>query len=339
VENGIAGDRRKGYYSYDIGAWHVIALNSNCDNAGGCRAGSAQEQWLRQDLAANPVACTLAYWHHPRFSSGGHGSDSTFEAFWQALYDHDADLILVGHDHDYERFAPQTPTGARDDARGIREIVVGTGGVGHSGFLAVRPNSEVRSRTTFGALQVTLKPTAYSWQFLAIPGSSFADSGTTGCHGTPGRLAFTPVADARIEAANAAANYGRDTVLAAGGTPSRKSLLRFVVSGVGSRAVSSVKLRLYAVGPSAAGGTVSIVRDSSWSESAVTWESAPAFGAPIQSIGATAAGTWLETDVTSQVRGDGTYSFGLSSEQPGGTEYVSREGAAWNAPRLIVDLQ
>ena len=100
-----AGDPRKGYYSFDVGRWHLIALNSNCSAVGGCGAGSPQEQWLRRDLAAHPAACTLAYWHHPRFSSGLHGSDSTYTAFWQALYDAGADVVLSGHDHDYERFA------------------------------------------------------------------------------------------------------------------------------------------------------------------------------------------------------------------------------------------
>ncbi len=97
----------KGYYSFDLGGWHLVALNSNCSAVGGCGTGSPQEQWLRADLAAHPATCTLAFWHHPRFSSGLHGSDSTYTAFWQALYDANADVVLVGHDHDYERFAPQ----------------------------------------------------------------------------------------------------------------------------------------------------------------------------------------------------------------------------------------
>ncbi|HEY5873045.1 MAG TPA: metallophosphoesterase, partial [Gaiellaceae bacterium] len=123
-----AGDPTTGYYSYGLGNWHVVALNSNCAAVGGCDAGSTQERWLRADLAAHPSRCTLAYWHHPRYSSGWHGSDSSYVAFWQALVDADADLVLVGHDHDYERFAPQDAGGRRDLERGIREFVVGTGG-------------------------------------------------------------------------------------------------------------------------------------------------------------------------------------------------------------------
>ncbi|HET6622980.1 MAG TPA: Calx-beta domain-containing protein, partial [Gaiellaceae bacterium] len=103
-----AGDPAKGYYSYDLGGWHLVALNSSCSEVGGCGAGSRQERWLRADLAASSAPCTLAYWHHPRFSSGSHGSDPSYEAFWRALYEAGADVVLVGHDHDYERFAPQT---------------------------------------------------------------------------------------------------------------------------------------------------------------------------------------------------------------------------------------
>ena len=123
-----AGDPAKGYYSFDLAGWHIVALNSNCSFVGGCGVGSPQEQWLRADLAAHPASCTLAYWHHPRFSSGEHGSDSTYTPFFQALYDANADLVLVGHDHDYERFAPQTASGTLDLARGIRQFVVGSGG-------------------------------------------------------------------------------------------------------------------------------------------------------------------------------------------------------------------
>src|SRR5439155_8251847 len=123
-----AGDSQKGYYSYDLGSWHVISLNSNCADVGGCDAGSPQEQWLRADLASRSNACTLAYWHHPRFSSGiTHGSDPRTQALWDALYDFHADVVLNGHEHNYERFAPQSPTGAADP-NGIREFVVGTGG-------------------------------------------------------------------------------------------------------------------------------------------------------------------------------------------------------------------
>src|SRR5206468_10877660 len=123
------GDPAKGYYSYELGAWHIVVINSNCAQVGGCQAGSPQERWLRADLAAHPAACTLAYWHHPRFSSGSnHGSSSALQPIWQALYDANADVVLSGHEHNYERFAPQDPAGRADAGRGIREFVVGTGG-------------------------------------------------------------------------------------------------------------------------------------------------------------------------------------------------------------------
>ena len=176
-----AGDPTKGYYSYELGNWHVVALNSNCAAVGGCDAGSAQERWLRADLAAHPSHCTLAYWHHPRYSSGRHGSDSSYVAFWQALVDADADLVLVGHDHDYERFAPQDAGGRRDLERGIREFVVGTGGKNLRPFTRVSPNSEARDATSLGVLELTLGANAYEWRFRAAVGS-FTDSGSASCH-------------------------------------------------------------------------------------------------------------------------------------------------------------
>ncbi len=176
-----AGDPTKGYYSYGLGNWHVVALNSNCAAVGGCDAGSAQERWLRADLAAHPSRCTLAYWHHPRYSSGRHGSDSSYVAFWQALVDADADLVLVGHDHDYERFAPQDAGGRRDLERGIREFVVGTGGKNLRPFTRVSPNSEARDATSLGVLELTLGANAYEWRFRAAVGS-FTDSGSASCH-------------------------------------------------------------------------------------------------------------------------------------------------------------
>jgi len=167
-----------GYYSYDLGGWHVVVIDSNVAMG----AGSAQEQWLRADLAAHPAACTLAYWHHPRFSSGPHGSDAASQPIWQALYDAGADLVLSGHDHDYERFAPQDPAGNADPARGIREFVVGTGGKSHYGLSTSRPNSEVFDGGTFGVLELTLRAGGYDWRFVPVAGQTFTDSGSGGCH-------------------------------------------------------------------------------------------------------------------------------------------------------------
>jgi acid phosphatase type 7 len=178
-----AGDPKTGYYSYDLGTWHVIVLNSECTQVGGCEAGSPEEKWLRADLAAHPAGCTLAYFHKPRFSSGlNHGNDPEVGAFWQALYDANAELILNGHDHDYERFAPQDPNGNSDPKRGIREFVVGTGGKNHRKFGIHKSNSEVRNNDAFGVLKLTLKTTGYDWKFIPEAGKTFTDSGSGSCH-------------------------------------------------------------------------------------------------------------------------------------------------------------
>jgi chitodextrinase len=177
-----AGLPGQGYYSFDIGAWHLVMLNSSCSQAGGCGATSPQGKWLRADLAAHTNICTLAFWHIPLFSSGGRASSNS-KSFWDALYTADADVVLAGHDHIYERFAPQTPSGAADPVRGIREFVVGTGGSNWTSIASVKPNSEVRNDRSFGILRLTLHPTSYDWQFVPAAGSTFTDSGTTQCHG------------------------------------------------------------------------------------------------------------------------------------------------------------
>jgi acid phosphatase type 7 len=178
-----AGDPKTGYYSYELGTWHVIVLNSECQDVGGCEAGSPEEKWLRADLAAHPATCTLAYWHKPLFSSGSaHGNDLTVKPLFQALYEANADVVIGGHDHDYERFAPQKPDGTADPERGIREFVVGTGGKNHRPFGSPKPNSELRDATAFGVLKLTLKPNAYDWQFISEEGKSFTDSGSGSCH-------------------------------------------------------------------------------------------------------------------------------------------------------------
>jgi hypothetical protein len=185
---GTAGNPSLGYYSYDIGTWHVIALNSNCATGagwrpGGCAAGSAQEQWLRQDLAAHAKRCTLAYWHHPRYSTG-HGGDSIFMAdIWQALYTARADVVLSGHSHDYERFAKQNNAATGETVTGLRQFVVGTGGVNFGAVPQARhPYSQVLQNSSFGVLKLTLRPSSYDWQFLPMAGHSFTDSGTGFCH-------------------------------------------------------------------------------------------------------------------------------------------------------------
>jgi acid phosphatase type 7 len=177
-----AGVPTKGYYSFDVGGWHLVALNSNCGAVGGCSQSSPQGRWLRADLAANPASCTLAYWHHPRFTSGLHGNDTRFDGFWRILYAANADVVLVGHDHHYERFAPQTPAARGDPKRGIREFVVGTGGRSHYPSATIRANSEVRNSNTFGVLALTLRANSYDWRFVPEAGKTFTDVGSGSCH-------------------------------------------------------------------------------------------------------------------------------------------------------------
>jgi len=178
----VAGDPAQGWYSYDLGGWHVVSLNSQCSFIGGCGVGSPQESWLRADLAAHRKPCTLAYWHHPLFSGGQVGNEPDMVPLWQALYENDADLVLAGHAHNYQRFAPQNALGVADPARGLREFVVGTGGHPTLHPVAAIANTEVVNNTTWGALKLTLRNSGYDWQFVPVAGATFTDSGSTSCH-------------------------------------------------------------------------------------------------------------------------------------------------------------
>jgi acid phosphatase type 7 len=180
-----AGDSAKGYYSFELGQWHVIALNSNDGSCLAVPCGPTSEQvtWLKEDLAANKKKCTLAFWHHPRFNSGSrHGNNHEMSAFWDALYAGGADVVLNGHEHLYERFDPQAPDAGADPTGGIREFLVGTGGVGFYAFAAPQPNSALREAATFGVLKLTLKPDSYDWEFVSVQPSMFTDTGSGSCH-------------------------------------------------------------------------------------------------------------------------------------------------------------
>ncbi|HEV2999793.1 MAG TPA: Ig-like domain-containing protein, partial [Solirubrobacteraceae bacterium] len=181
-----AGERGKGWYSYDLGAWHVVVLNSNCGQVGGCGAGSEQHAWLERDLAANAKACIGAYFHHPRFSAGSvHGSQEHVKPFWDVLYRYSAEFVLGGNDHNYQRFAQQTPDGQADPGRGIRQFVVGTGGTMHYPLGTPLPTTEVQHSGAFGALKLTLGTGSYQWQFVPQEGMSFTDAGTQACSPVP----------------------------------------------------------------------------------------------------------------------------------------------------------
>ncbi|MGH2720393.1 MAG: metallophosphoesterase, partial [Actinomycetota bacterium] len=177
---GRAGTRGKGYYSFDIGTWHVIALNSEKGRGGS----STQAEWLKADLAAHPNTCTLAYWHSPRFSSEGGHQTGSLDGLYTILYEGGADVLLTGHLHSYERFAPQDPD-ARPDPNGVRQFTVGTGGKSTTSNDGSAPNSE-RSGDDFGVLKMTLRPDAYAWEFVSTDDDGFSDTGSTACSGSAG---------------------------------------------------------------------------------------------------------------------------------------------------------
>ncbi len=172
---GLAG---LGYYSYDLGDWHIVSLNSNV----AANTGSPQERWLRSDLAANRTRCTAAYWHHPVFSSGPHGGSPHMWDIWRVLEEFGAEIAISGHDHTYERFAPQDLQGRADATRGIRQFVVGTGGASRYSFRSTAPNSEIRNNTAWGVLKLTPHADSYDWAFLPVAGGSFYDFGSGQCH-------------------------------------------------------------------------------------------------------------------------------------------------------------
>jgi hypothetical protein len=179
-----AGDPDKGYYSYELGAWHIVVLNSECVEVGGCEAASPQGLWLNEDLTQHPAGCTLAYFHKPLFSSGGkHGNDPEMKPLWDVLYHAGAEIVINGHDHDYERFAAQDPEGHLDAKHGIREFVVGSGGKNsHRQMGVAKPNSEARNDDAFGVLKLTLHSKGYDWEFVPEAGKTFKDSGSDSCH-------------------------------------------------------------------------------------------------------------------------------------------------------------
>jgi hypothetical protein len=338
----IAGEPDKGYYSYNLGSWHIIVLNSNIEVG----ARSEQVNWLREDLAAHPVACTLAYWHEPRFSSGDrHGSSKGIRPLWQVLYDHGADVVLNGHEHNYERFAPQDPEGSADPIRGIRQFVIGTGGRSFYPLTKSIANSEVQNDDTLGVLKLTLHADSYSWEFVPVAGGTFTDSGNAPCvthqsATTNDILIFMPVDDATIKSNSPDLNYGAADELQADNNPYDNFLIKFEVSGVRDRSVLSAKLRLYTVNKSNTGGEFYAVTDNSWSENNVTWNSAPLAGSTVlASLGAVEKDIWYEIDLSSLVLGDGTYTLRVSTTSPDGADYASKDGQAEFAPQLIVSVE
>lgn len=198
-----AGRRGQGYYRYQLGSWNIIVLNSNCSAVGGCYPGSRQARWLRGVLELHPAACTLAMWHAPRFNSGPHRDAPRMGWFWELLHRSGAEVVLNGHSHHYERFAPQDPAGSLDRQGGIRQFVVGTGGAALYAFTHVKPLSRVRI-VSHGVLKLRLREGSYAWRFIPADRDSRADAGSAECHTTSlasstpspspvGRSSLTPV--------------------------------------------------------------------------------------------------------------------------------------------------
>lgn len=357
-----AGEPGKGYYSYNLGSWHVVALNSEISMS----SSSAQVAWLKADLAANPAACTLAYWHKARWSSGYHGSSTSSNALVQALYDAGADVLLVGHDHDYERFAPQNPSSQLDTARGIRQFTVGTGGR----LVALKttaPNSEARSDQALGVLKLELHDGNYSWQFLPAAGATFTDSGSAACVGgtpppppsatatrsatptgipatptstpapgtptaTPASSIYLPVADARVKESSPTKNYAADPELQFddGAGERIASYLRFTLPYTPTRAI----LRLRSTSNASAKGPAVYRADDTWAENTITWANRPlVVGGPFAAFGAVVAGAWTEVDVTSAARA-GSFTLALIAQSTDGGAFASRETA--DKPQLII---
>ncbi len=229
-----AGDPTKGYFDTRVGAWHVIVLNSNCEEViGGCGAGSPQEQWLR---GCWPPAGLSARWPcgttPPSAQASSHRAFPTYQPFWQALYDYGAEVVMVGHDHLYERFGFQDPAGNADAVFGLRQFTVGTGGKSHQGFKAALPNSEVRNGQTYGVLKLTLHPDSYDWEFVPEAGKTFTDVGTSACHGAPPAPAPEPGPITRVGSTNGSTTTTPSLTLARpGGTATGQVMVASVVSG------------------------------------------------------------------------------------------------------------
>jgi hypothetical protein len=369
-----AGTRGQGYYSYDVGAWHIIALNTACQKVpGGCGPGSPQEQWLRADLAAHPADCTLAYFHKPRFSSGP--DNTTVDSFWRDLYAADAEIVLGGDRHMYERFAPQDPDGVADPTpngtRGIREFIVGTGGKNLGSIGDVQANSQVRAKT-FGVLKLTLHAGSYDWNFVPAAGQSFTDAGHTDCSSAtpapttttssttttsttsttttsttttttlpPSGQTFTADKDTFVSAGAPTTNYGGGTNLQVR-SGARIGFIGFSVQGAAGVPKHAI-LRLTVGTDTDAGsddGGAAYQASDGWQETTLTWNSYQAtpglVGSAITpSVGAVNISQTVDFDVTSAVTGDGRYDFAIQSASTNLTKYLSRERGT-NGPRLLL---
>jgi acid phosphatase type 7 len=355
-----AGEKGRGWYSYDLGAWHILSLNSNCKHSSKCAPGSEQVKWLKADLAASRALCTAAVIHHPRFSSDKiDGNLPHVDPLWDALYAAGADLVVSGHARVYERFAPQTPDGVLDQEHGLPLINAGTGGRGHAGFIKTPvKNSVVRDDTSWGVLKLTLKADSFDYKFIPIAGKSFTDSGSGDCHGKPAGIPEEPTPEPETESVSFGAdadatvakkapntNYGSKSTLLADKDPMNSAYLRFTVPDV-EGTVDSARLRLWVTDGSGNGPSVYRTdlgiggSDPPWSESAITWNKRPArSGGVLDDLGSVKTGKYVELDVSDVVNGEGRYSFELAAMGTDGTDFASSENStAARRPQLILDV-
>jgi hypothetical protein len=362
--NHETGNRYKGYYDYwdtsasklyystDAAGWHLVGLDSNTSAV----PGSAQYTWLQQDLAAHADQCTAVFYHHPRFGLASGGGSTSMDAVWQLMATNGVDVVLTGHEHNYQRWKPMNANGAVD-AAGITQFVVGTGGHELMGFARSDARVATRISGVDGALKLTLSSSGASYQFIATSGT-VRDSGTVPCQtGTPGptatptptptntatpivsgNIAFGPVADSRVDEALPTQNMGTSSSLRtdAGAGVNVESYLRFTVSGV-SGPISSATLRIF-VRDGSKDGPAAYSSGTGWTETGITWANRPGrTSGVLDDIGNITTGSWLELDVTSAVTGNGEYSFVLATGSTDGTSMNSRQNAT-DTPELVLAI-
>ena len=316
-----AGEPGKGYYSYDLGDWHVIVLNSSGGTAGtnvSMAKGSAQELWLLADLAASSKLCTLAYWHHPLYAStSGTGSggitDTKSRPMWDDLYAAGVDLVVNSHRHFYERQAPQKPDRTPDPVYGIREIIAGTGGNGHHGSENVSANSELRNSDTYGVLKLSLYADSYTWQFVPVAGKTFSDSGSAVCHAAQGSVPSVSPSQSTLSAS--------PTSLAAG---SGSATITVTVKDDAGNAISGATVVLAATGS----GNNLTQPSGTTNASGVVTGTLGSTVAEVKTVSATANGTAITQTATVTVTADSTVSPSLSTVGASPASLTAGSGSA-----------
>lgn len=335
-----AGARGQGWYSYDLGAWHIVVLNSNCSAIGGCGSGSPQLTWLKSDLAAHKDAHVLAYWHHPRFSSRYASPSLVLRSIWEVLYDAGVDVVLNGHAHNYERFAPQDPWARPDPSYGIRAFVVGTGGATLRPQLYEADNVEAFA-SSHGVLRLTLRSDSYDWAFVPVAGGTFTDAGSGAPHGPPPQRmtrTFVVHADTWVDQASPSATHAGSPKLRVdgdhGGGDDYRSYLKVRATGL-SGSIHRAAIRLWITNPTVNGP--GIWRTSTrWSARTLTWRDRPSpIGRALDDLSRVQSGGWVDLDVTEAITGDGTFAFLLRSTSRDGIVASSEQGE--HPPRLVVE--